>query len=82
MERHISDLGEIRTHDPRFRRPLLYPAELPNRYALTQQIKYIRLGINCQTYFGKKLLFFFFIFSLTKMKRFACINLRTCLKNS
>ena len=31
MERHISDLGEIRTHDPRFRRPLLYPAELPNQ---------------------------------------------------
>lgn len=24
------DSGEIRTHDPRFRRPLLYPAELPN----------------------------------------------------
>ena len=32
MERHISDLGEIRTHDPRFRRPLLYPAELPNQF--------------------------------------------------
>ena len=31
-ERHISDLGEIRTHDPRFRRPLLYPAELPNQF--------------------------------------------------
>lgn len=26
----LSDSGEIRTHDPRFRRPLLYPAELPN----------------------------------------------------
>lgn len=32
MERHISDLGEIRTHDPRFRKPLLYPAELPNQF--------------------------------------------------
>lgn len=31
-ERHISDLGEIRTHDPRFRRPLLYPAKLPNQF--------------------------------------------------
>ena len=26
------DSGEIRTHDPRFRRPLLYPAELPNQF--------------------------------------------------
>ncbi|WP_260280984.1 hypothetical protein, partial [Lactobacillus delbrueckii] len=27
-------------------------------------------------------IFFLVIFSLTKRKRFACINLRTCLKNS
>ena len=26
-----NDPGEIRTHDPRFRRPLLYPAELPDQ---------------------------------------------------
>ena len=39
-ERHISDLGEIRTHDPRFRRPLLYPAELLRQINTNNYMKY------------------------------------------
>lgn len=30
---HLSDPDEIRTHDPRLRRALLYPAELPDQKA-------------------------------------------------
>lgn len=37
----INDPGEIRTHDPRFRRPLLYPAELPD-HCSHKNINYYR----------------------------------------
>lgn len=32
-----NDPGEIRTHDPRFRRPLLYPAELPDHLFVSRK---------------------------------------------
>ena len=56
-ERHISDLGEIRTHDPRFRRPLLYPAELPNQF-LNRTYSSIGKRIVDVNYFSKNFLFF------------------------
>ena len=34
---YVNDPGEIRTHDPQFRRLLLYPAELPDHVCLCPQ---------------------------------------------
>lgn len=50
-ERHISDLGEIRTHDPRFRRPLLYPAELPNQFLNRTYSSIWEKEVGCQLFF-------------------------------
>ena len=38
----ISVLGGIRTPDRWLRRPLLYPAELPGHYFLTQVLLYLK----------------------------------------
>ena len=56
----IYDPGEIRTHDPQFRRLLLYPAELPDHLVCPQQnINYYRETlIKMQEDFSKKFLFF------------------------
>ncbi len=48
-----NDPGEIRTHDPQFRRLLLYPAELPDHNVpKVEQNYYMEIIGGCQTYFS------------------------------
>lgn len=51
---HHTEPGGIRTLDLRLRRPLLYPAELPNRVSFNfdgAKIALSRINTNIRTYF-------------------------------